>query len=127
MDILFAILLLIATYTDLKKREIPDKLSIAIVVLALFDFHPLGLLSALPFLVAAMINPEGIGGGDIKLTAAVGLYLGFSKTLVGVVLALILSIITYWVLCIGKQKQEVSKAMPLAPFLTIGFLAVTFI
>ncbi len=127
MNILFAILLLIATYTDLKKREIPDKLSIAIVVLALFDFHPLGLLSALPFLVAAMMNPEGFGGGDIKLTAAVGFYLGFSETLVGVVLALSLSILTYWVLCAAKSKQEVSKAMPLAPFLTIGFLAVTFI
>lgn len=113
---LFVLLLLIASYTDLKKREIPDGVSIAIGVLSLLNFHIFGILAALPFLIAAMIEPEKMGGGDIKLTAAVGLYLGFFQTMLGVVFGLSLSLIFY---VLSGRKN---KAMPLAPFLSIGFI-----
>lgn len=105
-----------ASYTDLKQRKIPDEICIAIVVLSFLNFHIFGILSALPFFIAAVLEPNKMGGGDIKLTAAVGLYLGFFQTLFGAVLGLTLSLIFY---VLSGRKN---KAMPLAPFLSIGFV-----
>ncbi len=120
MSVLSAILLIgllaIASYTDLKKREIPDGICIAIGVLSLLNFHIFGILAALPFFIAAMLEPNKMGGGDIKFTASVGLYLGFFQTLLGAVLGLALSLIFY---VLSGRKN---KAMPLAPFLSIGFV-----
>ena len=114
--ILFISLLAIASYTDLKKREIPNGISVAIGVLSLLNFHIFGILAALPFFIAAVLEPNKMGGGDIKLTAAVGLNLGFFQTLLGAVLGLALSLIFY---VLSGRKN---KAMPLAPFLSIGFV-----
>ena len=114
--ILFISLLAIASYTDIKKREIPNSISVTIGVLSLLNFHIFGILAALPFFIAAVLEPNKMGGGDIKLTAAVGLYLGFFQTLLGAVLGLALSLIFY---VLSGRKN---KAMPLAPFLSIGFV-----
>ena len=114
--ILFISLLAIASYTDIKKREIPNSISVTIGVLSLLNFHIFGILAALPFFIAAILEPNKMGGGDIKLTASVGLYLGFFQTLLGAVLGLALSLIFY---VLSGRKN---KAMPLAPFLSIGFV-----
>ena len=130
MSIVFILLLLIAAYIDIKKREIPDTVCVYIGVISLFDLHPFGILSALPFLICAMMNPNDIGGGDIKLTASVGLFLGFWDTLYGLIIALSITTIIHVThkLYIKIKRQEVQrKAVPLAPFLTIGFLTTHFI
>ena len=78
--VLFFCLLLAASVWDLRKRIIPDSICLLIALTGLIDFSPvnlLGVLAALPLLLAALYKPEGIGGGDIKLTAAAGMVLGF--------------------------------------------------
>ena len=131
--VLFFSLLGIAAYTDIKKREIPDILCLAMVLISLLDFKAvsvLGILAALPFFVAAMIRPPGIGGGDIKLTAAVGLVLGFWETMLGVTIGLVAVAVTHGVRILlfrKKDKEPEPKAYPLAPFLMFGFACAYFL
>ncbi|MFI3228513.1 MAG: A24 family peptidase [Clostridia bacterium] len=120
MDFLFVSALLYASYNDVKKREIPDKVCLFIALLSLFNFHIFGIFSALPFLVAALIAPSHMGGGDIKLVAVASLYLGFWTTIYALIIGLSLSsIIHYSIAFFYKNK---SKMIPLAPFLSAGFI-----
>ena len=131
--VLFFSLLGIAAYTDIKKREIPDILCVAMVLISLLNFKAvlaLGILAALPFFIAAMISPSGIGGGDIKLTAAVGLVLGFWQTMLGVTIGLAAVVVIHGIRVLlfrKKNKEAEPKAYPLAPFLMFGFMCVYFL
>lgn len=124
---LFFSLLLAASVWDIVKREIPDQISLALALTALVAFEPqnlLGVFAALPLLIAA-VTVDGMGGGDVKLTAAAGLTLGFMPSMVGIVFGLTAMLIFY---AIGKiirkvQGAVMSKSLPLAPFLSLGFVA----
>ena len=132
--VLFFCLLLAASVWDLRKRIIPDSICLLIALTGLIDFSPvnlLGVLAALPLLLAALYKPEGIGGGDIKLTAAAGMVLGFGGCTSGLLLGLTASLFFYLInqLIRRLRKLEPQKAsqasLPMAPFLSLGFLAVT--
>ncbi len=122
MDVFFVGIIFIAALVDVKRREIPDMVCICIGLFALFDPHPLGILAALPFLGAALIKPENIGGGDIKLTAAVGLYFGFEKAVFGLIIGLALALLAGLVMARIQKKPLSKTAIPLAPFLAAGWL-----
>ena len=132
--VLFSSLLLAASYTDIKKREIPDTVCVLLVLIGFLKFsYPnlLGIFIALPFLIAAMFKENSIGGGDIKLTATVGFVLGIWKGIYGLIIGLTLLILFYIMLRISSiiRKKQVAKnlSMPLAPFLGMGFLIIYFI
>ena len=134
--VLFSFLLMAASVWDLRKRIIPDSICLLIALTGLIDFSPvnlLGVLAALPLLLAALYKPEGIGGGDIKLTAAAGMVLGFGGCTAGLLLGLTASLFFYLIEQIIRRlrKLEPRKAsqasLPLAPFLSLGFLAVTIL
>jgi len=87
----------------------------------------LGPLAALPFLGVAMIFPDRAGGGDIKFVAAAGFVLGLLPALWGSILGLAIAI-GYAAARAGIEKHCTSTptpigqiAIPLAPFLSIGF------
>ena len=131
--VLFSSLLLVASYTDIKRREIPDTVCVLLVLTGFLKFsfqNLLGIFVALPFLIAAILKEKSIGGGDIKLTAAVGFVLGFWKGIYGLIIGLTLLISFYIMLRILLiiRKKQVAKnlSMPLAPFLGIGFLIMYF-
>ena len=131
--VLFFSLLGAAAYTDIKKREISDILCVAMALTSLLDFKAvsvIGTLAALPFFIAAMISPSGIGGGDIKLTAAVGLVLGFWETMFGMTIGLAAVVAVHGIrvsLFRKKKKEAEPKAYPLAPFLLFGFMCAYFL
>ena len=132
--VLFPSLLLAASYTDIKRREIPDMVCVLLVLTGFLKFsfqNLLGIFVALPFLIAAMLRENGIGGGDIKLTASVGFVLGFWKGIYGLIIGLTLLVVLYIMIRISSiiRKKQVAKnlSMPLAPFLGIGFLIIYFI
>ena len=102
-------------------------------VVGLLVFHPaqlMGPLAALPLLAAAMHKPGSIGGGDIKFTAASGFGLGITAGSWGMALGLTLAALFYainW----STQKFRRRKcaapsqtALPLAPFLSLGFAII---
>jgi leader peptidase (prepilin peptidase)/N-methyltransferase len=75
----FSSLLMAASYTDIKKRVIPDAIPMLIALISLLNFkltNQFGIVIGLPFLIAAVLVEDSIGGGDIKLTAW---YLDFGR------------------------------------------------
>lgn len=73
---------------------------------------------------------EGLGGGDIKLTAVCGLLLGWERLLLSIVIAAVSASV---VLLILSRKAESDSAdganaeYPFAPFLTSGFALAMFL
>lgn len=128
--VIFFPLLSAASITDIRKREIPNYICIAIALTGLLTFTPVnlfGIMAALPFLITG-IYCGGIGGGDIKLTAATGLVLGLKGAMVGTVLGLSAMLLFHALRKTFRRplKSEVKEAYPLAPFLSLGFLAIYF-
>lgn len=72
---------------------------------------------------------EGLGGGDIKLTAVCGLLLGWQRLLLSVILAAVSASIVLVIISRKESSSEDGEATeyPFAPFLTSGFaLAMYF-
>lgn len=128
----FAGLLLFAAAWDIKKLEIPNMISFVICALAILRIilNPtllvtslLGLLVAgLPFLLIRLIKPGSIGGGDIKLSAACGFFLGFNAAVFMLIIscAFFLCAAALLRLC-GKQKAGSASAF--APYIAAGSIA----
>lgn len=122
------ITLLIASATDLRSREIPNWLmagaALAGIGLAAAEGRAgsavlFGLLAAAPFLLANLIRPEGMGMGDVKLVAVVGLYLG-QQVWIALVIGLALAGLTGVLIALGRRLPPSRTALPLAPFLAAG-------
>ena len=90
--------------------ESPDSVPLALVG---------GLLGLLPFLLTAMAKPGGIGGGDVKLAALIGLLLGFPQVLWGISLG-ILSGGVFSVILLLFPHWERRDYIPYGPFLCLG-------
>ena len=105
---LFFLVLSLAAVSDIRKRIIPDWMPLLIAGVSLIPSEPVylsGLFVALPLLIAG-ITVGGIGGGDIKLTGACGLVLGFERTLAGLLMALSLLLLFHAVRkCIRKIRK----------------------
>ena len=126
----FAGLLLAASLWDVRKRVIPNTLCVLILLAGLIRFSPanvFGIFTALPLLVAALLKPDGLGGGDVKLAAACGFVLGFGRGMTGLALGLALTLLFYGALRLRRGAGNAPKALPLAPFLSCGFLAAYFL
>lgn len=125
--VLFLFLLAVVSACDIRRREIPDSLQAAIALLSLLRFSPwnlAGILTALPYLLVALSGSGtgGIGGGDIKLAAALGLVLGLPAGVAASVMGLSAFII-YGLIrsCAGRRKGKKGKAAyPAGPFLAAG-------
>lgn len=82
-----------------------------------------GLGAFLVFLLVAMINPAGMGGGDIKFAAVLGLMVGFP----GILIAIWISAIGGGLIAIGlilTRKKSRKDVMPFGPFMAIGAAVV---
>ena len=77
------------------------------------------------FLLVYLLSRKGLGGGDVKFMAAVGLYLGFAKTIPAILYGTVLAAITGLILILLK-KIERKDAIPLVPFLFVGIMITVF-
>ncbi|MCU0078612.1 prepilin peptidase [Extibacter muris] len=128
----FLCILAAVTLTDLYHREIPDICWAAAMILAFLSVWTLPGLSvweraagslcvSVPFLVIALIVPGSFGGGDIKLMAACGLFLGWKVTAVSAAAAVLTAggSIVYGMVA-GRRK--IGDVIAFGPFLCIGML-----
>lgn len=127
----FAALLLTASILDIRKRIIPDSICLGIAMTGLLTFEPVrlaGILAAVLFLAAALFF-GGMGGGDIKLMAAMGLVLGFGKSMAAAVIGLTALLVFHAGNTIIQKLcgRTAPKSYPLAPFLSLGCLAAYFL
>lgn len=124
--LLFGALLLVTSFHDIRKREIPNRLPLAILGVGILQISLIpavaGLvIASLPYLLAAIITNGRIGGGDIKLMAASGFVLGPVGALLQSVLGLSLVLFFAVGLAIrGGIAKTAKTPLPLAPFLSAG-------
>jgi leader peptidase (prepilin peptidase)/N-methyltransferase len=139
---LFSASLLVIIFIDLRHQIIPDVISLPGITVgfAFSFFNPMaswqdsligilaggGLLSAIALFYYLLRRQEGMGGGDIKLLAMIGAFLGwqsipfviFASSLTGAVIGLIVMFL---------QRQEgLSTRIPFGPFLSGAALAYMF-
>ena len=131
--VLFLILLIAVSVWDISKRTIPDGLQVGIAALSLLQFQPqhlLGILTAFPYLAAALCcrNGKGIGGGDVKLAGALGSVLGLSGGLFASVIGLAGFVIYGMGLQMYQRYRKNEKQAPLrvGPFLAAGAAVIYF-
>jgi leader peptidase (prepilin peptidase)/N-methyltransferase len=138
---LFVAALIVITFIDLDHQIIPDVISlpgIPIFFLAALFVMGLPLLETLLgiligggslYLVAAcyelITKREGMGGGDIKLLAMLGAFLGWKSLLFIVMVSSFLGALVGITLMIWKGR-DMKYAVPFGPFLSIAAVAYIF-
>ncbi|HKH23593.1 MAG TPA: A24 family peptidase [Solirubrobacterales bacterium] len=133
LDASLVMLAAVVTVTDLRSRLVPDAaliaaLAVALGVCALSDAHGLpervvaGAAAGGFLLGAALIRPDGMGLGDVKLAGVLGFYLG-----AGVIEALLIAFaagsLTGFALLARHGWGARHRTIPFAPFLALGALA----
>ena len=138
LGLALVILLVPVTTIDLDFRIIPNVLMAigAVVALALVLITDPGetvehLIAAViaggVLLLAAIARPGGMGGGDIKLAAVLGLFLG-REVAVAIFVALITGTLVGAAIISRKGMQEGRKtAVPFGPFLALGGVVALFL
>lgn len=117
---------------DIKTKTIPDKAVICVLIIGFascfvdnsvpFYDKLLGIIAAgiLPFL-AIVITDGGMGGGDVKLTAAAGMFVGWQRAIFSVATAFTLgAVFSIIVLLVFKKSRRTQ--IPFAPFISAGFI-----
>lgn len=123
------IILMNITMIDLKHMYIPIELNIIILIIGLINicfnyqntliYLQAFLISGGIFLFLAIISRGGLGGGDIKLIAFLGLILGLKPILFTIYGSYVVGAIVGIILLILRKKKLVST-VPFAPFITIA-------
>ena len=132
---LLATTLLIVSYIDIVHTIIPDAITfpgIVAGVLTSLWLTPVGvgnavlglLLGGGLFLLMAVLSVvilkrEGMGGGDIKLIAMIGAFLGWHAVLVTIFLGAVLGAFVGIALMLLRRKGR-KDPVPFGPFLAIG-------
>jgi leader peptidase (prepilin peptidase)/N-methyltransferase len=132
LQVSLLVLLGIVTVSDLRTRLIPDgpliaAVACAVALCALAWPSELGMrllagICAGGFLLgAALLRPGGMGLGDVKLAAVLGLYLG-PAVVAALLVAFTAGAIAGLVLLVRHGWAARTRALPFAPFLSFGAL-----
>lgn len=126
---LVAALLMTITWIDIDHMIIPDRLNVIFAVFSLIVFVTTqhitlasmiwGFILGGGLLYLIALIPNAMGGGDIKLMAAAGLFLGLKATIVAFYIAFILGGIVGLYLLFAKKKGK-RDAIPFGPYLCVG-------
>jgi leader peptidase (prepilin peptidase)/N-methyltransferase len=130
IGLVFVTLLAAVTLTDLEQRIIPNKILLvaAIICIAIaVPTDPGGMperaIAAAAagglFLVAALAYPSGMGLGDVKLAATMGLFLGRAVA-PAILVALLAGSIVGLALLTRHGSSARKMAIPFGPFLALG-------
>lgn len=137
----FCSALVVITFIDIEHQIIPDEISLSGIVIGFVFSFFLPITSWLGSLIGILLGGgslllvaygyqwfsgrEGMGGGDIKLLAMIGAFLGwravpfviFSASLVGSVLGVSMMLL---------QKKDSKLAIPFGPYLSFGAVLYVF-
>ncbi len=132
-------LLLILSCIDIDHRIIPDLISLpGILFFFAVSFVPNGITWQESFLgimagggtlyIVALIyfkikKTDGMGGGDIKLLAMVGAFIGWQGVLFTIFLSSLAGTLTAIGMSLSKQKLTMKTSVPFGPFISFGAVA----
>jgi len=136
----FIVALLVITFIDIDHQIIPDRITLPgipvffLAALVLPQMTPLnslfglllggGTLLLIGLAYQLITQKEGMGGGDIKLLAMIGVLLGWEGVLFTVFTASAVGTLAGLVAML-QQRKGMKLAIPFGPFLSIG--AITYI
>ncbi|MEW6447053.1 MAG: prepilin peptidase [Bacillota bacterium] len=131
-SLVFTAGLICAAFIDAEHGLIPNRLVLALLTSALVvvplagDVRiPDAVLGALgaggALLLLGWASRGGMGGGDIKLAAVAGLYLGWPAAMLGLFFAAVLGTVAGVALIVSGKKSR-KDAIPFGPYLAAGFL-----
>jgi len=137
----FAAALVVIIFIDIHHQIIPDVISLPGIVLGfIFSFiNPLvtwqesligllvggGILYVIALLYIVIRKADGMGGGDIKLLAMIGAWLGW-KSLFFVIFAASLTGSIIGIIAMRSQKKGGATRIAFGPFLSLGALCYLF-
>jgi leader peptidase (prepilin peptidase)/N-methyltransferase len=137
----FVAALIVITVIDLYHQIIPDVISlpgIGVGLLASLIFSHIAFLDSLIgvilgggslFLVATLyqwfFKREGMGGGDVKLLAMIGAFLGWKAVILTILLSSLIGSIIGIIIMVLKGK-DFKYAIPFGPFLSLGAVIALF-
>ena len=128
--------LVAVVFIDIDHMIIPDAITlpgIPIGLLCAWLFLPLSITDALLgmlvgggiLFIIAVIAPQGMGGGDIKLLGMVGAFLGWKSALITIFLGSFVGSVGGIIGMIALGKGRKTK-IPFGPYLAIGALLAMF-
>ena len=137
LGLAFVILLVPVTLIDLDHRIIPNTLmligtvvSVALVLLtqpeSLTEHLIAGAAAGGFLLIAALAYPAGMGMGDVKLAAVMGLFLGRSVGPAMLVALITGSVVGALIIARKGAKEGRKTAIPFGPYLAFGGLVGLF-
>jgi len=137
----FVAALIVITVIDLYHQIIPDVISLpgigmgllaSLLIPQITFFNSLiGILlgGGSLFIVATfyqwLFKREGMGGGDIKLLAMIGAFLGWKAVLLTILLSSLIGSVTGILMMVVKGK-DFKYAIPFGPFLSLGAVISLF-
>ncbi len=133
---LLVTVLIIITFIDLDYQIIPNAITlpgIPIGLLTTYFFLPHSIKSSIIgllgggglLLLMAVIYPGGMGGGDIKMVAMLGAFLGWQKVFLTIFIgSLIGSIIGVTLILLKIQNRK--ARIPFGPYLAMGAIQSIF-
>ncbi len=136
LGLVFVSMLLAITLTDLDQRIIPNKvlavaslIGLAIVVVTDPGSIPERAAAAAGaggvLFIAALAYPGGMGMGDVKLAATMGLFLGV-EVIPAMLIALIAGSLVGIAMMLRHGAAARKQAIPFGPFLALGGVAALF-
>lgn len=139
--LIFISALICIGFIDLEHQIIPDVISIPGIILGLFFSLVInhipwvesvigilaggGVLYLVAILFELIMKKEGMGGGDIKLLAMIGAFLGW-KALYFVILTSCLTGIIIGGASLMMSKKGIRARIPFGPFLALGAILYVF-
>ena len=129
--VVIAILLGIGSVIDIRTREIPNWISLGVLLAAFLDFNIQnlwGIIVAVIFFSVALATGK-IGGGDVKLIAALSIVCGLWGSFALLLFAQTAMLVFYagnYILC-KIHGRTADKALPFVPFITFGYVLATVI
>jgi leader peptidase (prepilin peptidase)/N-methyltransferase len=141
-EIILCCSLIIIFFIDLEHRIIPDVITLpGIVVGFIFSFltPPITFLTSLLGFLAggllfyltailgeAIFKKEGMGGGDVKLAAMLGAFLGWQNILVIFFLSAVLGSIGGIIAIFLSSEIKKTRIIPFGPFIALAAIITVF-
>ena len=135
----FSYALLTITFIDIKHLIVPDRIVLPLILLGILFSLPHYILKSIVgiaggfvlFVLIAIIGKilfkkEALGGGDIKLIAACGAFLGITGVIITTFLSAFFGSI-FGIYFIIFKKGKISSQLPYAPFISVAaFLYILY-
>jgi leader peptidase (prepilin peptidase)/N-methyltransferase len=130
LGLVFVTMLVAVTLTDLERRIIPNKVLLVSAVIGV-AIAAVGDPGSLPeraaaaaaagglFFLAALAYPRGMGLGDVKLAATMGLFLG-RDVAPAILVALLAGSVVGLAMMVRQGASARKQAIPFGPFLAFG-------